>query len=96
MAVIGGLPARRIGVVRAANRVEVELLEKVDVGQHALLSYRLPTPLIVLVPVHTLHQNGPSVHQQLPALDHHLPETHLPNTPQHLGVRATRQQMHIL
>ena len=34
-------------------------------------------PLIMLMPIHALDQDGFPVHQQLPLLDDHLPEAHL-------------------
>ena len=70
-------PARVVGVVSAAHGVEVELLEQEHVADHALLGDRLAAPLVVLVPVDALQQDGPPVHAQLPARHLHPPQAHL-------------------
>ena len=51
-----------VGVVRAAHRIEIELLEQEDVVQHALLCHSLAMLLIMLVPIHALDQDGFPVH----------------------------------
>ena len=71
------LPARAVGVVRASHSIEVELLEEKDVIQHALLCDRLATPLVMLVPVHTLDHDGLAVDKELPPFYHDISEAHL-------------------
>ena len=71
------LPAQAVGVVRASYRVEVELLQEKDVVQHALLCDSLASPLVMLMPVHTLDHDGLPVDKELPPFYDDVPEAHL-------------------
>ena len=64
----GCSPAHVVGVVRAADRVEVQLLEQRDVLEHALLCQGLAPALVVLVPADSLDQNWLVVDQQIVVL----------------------------
>ena len=70
-------PADVVGVVGIADGIEVELLQQTDVPDHAVLREGLAPPIVMLMPAHALDQDGLTVVQQLPALDHRLPEAHL-------------------
>lgn len=58
-----------VWIVRAANCVEIELLEKRDITQHALLSDGLSSSLIMLVPTHPFDQDRTIVVQKIVILD---------------------------
>lgn len=61
----------------AAHRIEVKLLQEEDVIQHALLGHSLASPLIMLMPVHALHQDRLPVDKKLSLLYDNLPEANL-------------------
>jgi len=63
--------------VGAAHRIEVKLLEEEDVIKHALLRHSLASPLIMLMPVHALHQDGLPVDEKLSLLYNNIPEANL-------------------
>ena len=68
-------PARVVGIVAGADRVDVELLHDADIPQHLGFRDHVAARGGHLVAVGALDQDGLAVDQQLPAFDLHRPET---------------------
>lgn len=64
-----GLPSNVVGVMGAANGVEVELFEQKNILQHAFFGDRLSSPLIMFMPADSFNQYRLVVMQQVVVLD---------------------------
>ena len=69
------VPARIVGVVARAHRVDVERLHQLDVGQHRCDGDGVPGVGIVLVAIDALDADGHAVHTDAPVHNLHLAKT---------------------
>ena len=63
------VPIGVVGVVRGADRIDVEALHQLDVLDHALFGNDVPRRHVVLVPVHAADDDGLAVDGELPVGD---------------------------
>ena len=70
------VPARHVGVVGRAHRVDVQLLHQADVLDHRRLVHHVRALGVVLVPVDAPQHDGLPVQRQDPVDDLDAPEAH--------------------
>mmetsp|Transcript_5813 Transcript_5813/g.16953 ORF Transcript_5813/g.16953 Transcript_5813/m.16953 type:complete len:263 (-) Transcript_5813:1221-2009(-) len=75
------VPLARVGVVRCAHGVEVELLEQARVFEHQVPPHRLSPRRTVVVAVHAAHRDSDAIDEELRIADAHLAHAHPPRLP---------------
>ena len=68
------IPTWVIGIVRSTHSIHVQLLHYLNVLNHAVNTHHIATIRVEFVTVHTLDEDGLTIHEQLLVFDFHLTE----------------------